>query len=437
MKYNLIINENYARYVFKMIELKENNKNRMKVLVVNKDGKPLMPCSPKKARLLLKSKKAYILNYQPFTIKLKYQAYSYTQPITLGMDIGSRYIGISCSTEKDEVLSMEVELRNDISKLLLSRKQARRTRRQHKTRYRKPRFKNRTRKKGWIPPSIQSKIDTHINIVRFLIKYLPISKAILEVASFDIQKLINPEINGVDYQNGEQKGFFNVREFVLFRDNHTCQCCKGKSKDKKLNIHHIKHRSKGGSNKQDNLITLCETCHKLLHKGLITLKGKPSESYKDSVFMNIAKDRIVEGVEKLLPVEITYGYITKSNRIQQGLRKTHYNDAYCITNNFNATKLGIVYKFKKIRRHNRQLYKDNIEKGGYKKPNQCPYITRGFRRYDMVEYKNKLYFINSLRNTGCFEIHNLQGVKISKTPAKLKLIKKRGEFVTDIIHLYN
>ena len=437
MKYNLIINENYARYVFKMIEFKENNKNRMKVLVVNKDGKPLMPCSPKKARLLLKSKKAYILNYQPFTIKLKYQAYSYTQPITLGMDIGSKYIGISCSTIKDELLSMEVELRNDISKLLLSRKQTRRTRRQHKTRYRKPRFLNRKKKKGWVPLSIQSKIDTHISIVKLLMKCLPISKATLEIASFDIQKLINPEINGVEYQNGEQKSFFNVREFVLFRDNHTCQHCKGKSKNNRLNVHHIKHRSKGGSNRPNNLITLCETCHKLLHKGLIQLKTKLSKNYKDSTFMNIAKDRIIKGIGELLPVEITYGYITKSNRIQQGLIKTHYNDAYCIAGNLTATKLGIVYKFKKIRRHNRQLYKDSIEKGGYKKPNQCPYITRGFRRYDMVEYKNKLYFINSLRSTGSFEIHNLQGVKINKTPTKLKLIKKRGGFVTDIIYLYN
>ena len=406
MKYNLIINKNYARYVFKMIEFKENNKNRMKVLVINKDGKPLMPCSPKKARLLLKSKKAYILNYYPFTIKLKYTAYSYIQPITLGMDMGSRYIGISCSTIKDEVLSMEVQVRNDINKKLEQRRSYRRSRRNRKTRYRKCRFLNRKREEGWLTPSIKHKIDTHINIVKYIKKYLPITNAVLEIAEFDIQKINNPEINGVDYQNGCLKGFENVREYVLYRDNHTCQCCKGKSKDFRLNIHHIKHKSNSGSNKQDNLITLCETCHNLYHKGLIDIKFKIPKFYKHQTFMNIASKRIIEEIGKILPTEITYGYITKANRINNYLNKTHYNDAYCIAGNLKANKVDIIYKFKKVGRHTRQFYKATISKGGKRRRNNSRYSLFGFRNHDTVMFKNKVCEIINLRSDGYIGLSN-------------------------------
>ena len=431
MKHNLIINENYARYVFKMIEFKENNKNRMKVMVVNKDGEPLMPCSPKKARLLLKSKKAYILNYHPFTIKLKYNAYSYTQLITLGMDIGSKYIGISCSTIKDELLSMELQVRNDINKKLFSRRQIRRTRRNRKTRYRKCRFLNRKRKKGWLAPSIRHKIDTHINIVKYIKKYLPITNVIIEIAEFDIQKINNPEINGADYQNGLLKGFENVREYVLYRDKHTCQCCQGKSKDKKLNIHHIKQRSKSGSNKQDNLITLCETCHKLYHKGLIDIKFKIPKFYKHQTFMNTASKRIMEEISKILPTKITYGYITKSKRIRQYLPKTHYNDAYCIANNLKANKVDIVYKFSKITRHNRQFYKATIYKGGKQRRNNSNYVLYNFRNHDTVKFKNKVYEITNLRSDGYIGLTN------NKYPSykHLFLLKMRNGYYKQFIKI--
>ena len=406
MKYNLIINKNYARYVFKMIKFKENNKNRMKVMVVNKDGKPLIPCSPKKARLLLKAKKAYIANYQPFTIKLKYQAYSYTQPIILGMDIGSRYIGISCSTIKDELLSMEIQVRNDINKKLEHRRNYRKSRRNRKIRYRKPKFKNRKREKGWLTPSLRHKIDTHINIIKYLQKYLPISKVRIEIAEFDIQKIMNPNISNTDYQNGLLKEFENVREYILYRDNHTCQCCKGKSKDKRLNIHHIKHRSKGGSNKQDNLITLCETCHKLYHKGLIDIKFVIPKFYKHQTFMNTASKRIISEINEILPTEITYGYITKIKRIQQYLPKTHYNDAYCIANNLQANKVDIIYKFNKIARHNRQFYKSTISKGGKQRRNNSSYNLFSFRNHDTVKFKNKVYEITNLRSDGYIGLIN-------------------------------
>ncbi len=174
----------------------------MLVYVLNKHGKPLMPCKPSKARKLLKQGKAKITQREPFTIQLIYGSSGYKQPITLGIDAGSKFIGVSATTEKQELFSAEVELRNDIVQLLSERRQYRRSRRYRKTRYRKPRFSNRVRSKnkGWLAPSIENKIQTHLKIVEKVHKILPITKIITEVASFDIQKIKNPNIEGVEYQ---------------------------------------------------------------------------------------------------------------------------------------------------------------------------------------------------------------------------------------------
>ena len=214
------------------------------VYVQNINGQPLMPMKRfGKVHRLLKNKKATVVQRCPFTIRLKYEPETNViQDITLGVDAGSKTIGLSASTDKKELYASEVTLRNDIVDLLSTKREYRRARRNRKTRYRKPRFNNRvhSKKEGWLAPSVQNKINTHINIINQISKILPLSKIIVETASFDIQKIKNPDITGTEYQEGEQLNFWNVREYVLFRDNHTCQCCKGKSKDKILNVHHIK-----------------------------------------------------------------------------------------------------------------------------------------------------------------------------------------------------
>lgn len=208
------------------------------VYVLNQNGQPLMPTKNyAKVRVLLKRGKAKVVNKCPFTIQLLYSSTNYTQKVTLGVDSGSKHIGVS-ATIKDKVLfEADVELRNDIVDLLSTRRELRRSRRNRKTRYRKPRFNNRRRKDGWLAPSVKQKIDSHLTMVSKVCKILPISNIVVEVASFDIQKIKNPTISGTDYQQGEQLDFWNVREYVLFRDGHICQCCKGKSKDKILNVH--------------------------------------------------------------------------------------------------------------------------------------------------------------------------------------------------------
>ena len=320
----------------------------------------------------------------------------------------------------------DVTLRNDIAELLSTRRENRRARRNRKTRYRKARFDNRRRGDGWLTPSIREKIDTHLKVIANVHKILPITKITVETAQFDIQKIKNPNIQGVEYQQGEQLDFWNVREYVLWRDNHTCQCCKGKSKDKILNVHHIESRKTGG-NAPNNLVALCEYCHSQYHKGNIQLPKsiKRGASFKDSAFMGIMRWAFYNKLKELYPnVYMTYGYITKNKRIEHGLPKEHYIDARCISDYPEAIhpwhKTEVYYQ-KKVRCHNRQIHKMSILKGGYRKRNQADYLVKGFRLFDKVKFKGQECFIFGRRVNGSFDVRSLDGTKISPCARYKKL----------------
>ena len=199
-----------------------------------------MPCSPAKARLLLKEKKAIVTRRTPFTIQLTIATGEAKQPVTLGVDSGYKHIGLSATTEKAELYASQVELRQDITDLLSARLALRRSRRSRKTRYRAPRFDNRvaSKRKGWLAPSVENRITAHMSRVEAVMRVLPVTAITVETAAFDTQLLKNPDITGAAYQQGEQLRFWNVREYVLFRDGHVCQHCRGKSKDPILNVHH-------------------------------------------------------------------------------------------------------------------------------------------------------------------------------------------------------
>lgn len=408
------------------------------VYIVSIDNKPLMPTSRHgKVRRLLRDKKAKVIKRVPFTIKLLYRTETeITQDITLGVDAGSKVIGLSATTENQEVFKAEYELRNDISKKLTSKREVRRTRRS-RLRYRKPRFDNRvsTKKKGWLAPRIEHKINSHLKIVEDLNKIMPINKIIVEVASFDIQKIKNPNIEDKEYQEGEQLGFWNVREYVLFRDEHVCQHCKGKSKDPILNVHHITQRKDGGSNAPSNLITLCKICHSDYHKGKIDLKIKKANSFKDPAFMGIMRWAFYNKLKDIYSdVSLTYGYKTKNKRIELGLDKTHYNDAYCIANNLRAKRLDDYYYYKKVRCHNRQIHKTNLLKGGKLRKNQAPYLVKGFRLFDRIKYQAKEYFVFGRRKTGYFDVRDLDGNKVNKgsiSYKKLKFVEPRKSILVE------
>lgn len=383
-----------------------------------------MPCKEAKARKLLKQNKAKIYKREPFTIQLLFVCENQTQDITLGVDAGSKYIGLSATTKEKELYAADVELSNDIVELLATRRQNRRTRR-NRLRYRKPRFNNRvhSKKSGWLAPSIEQKIQTHFRVIDDIHKLLPITKIIVETASFDIQKIKNPEIHNEEYQQGEQLGFWNVREYVLFRDNHTCQCCKGKSKDKILNVHHIESRKTGG-NAPNNLITLCETCHKGYHNGTVKLPKtiKRGMSFKDAAFMGIMRWSFYNRLKEIYPnVSMTYGYITKSTRVKNNLPKEHYIDARCISGNPNVEPLGYYFYQKKVRCHNRQIHKAKILKSGKKKMNQASYLVKGFRLFDKVEFDGQICFIFARRNSGYFDVRKLNKEVISRSASYKKI----------------
>ena len=406
------------------------------VYVLNIEGKPLMPCKEAKARKLLKENKAKIYKKEPFTIQLLFVCENQTQDITLGVDAGSKHIGLSATTKEKELYAADVELRNDIVDLLSTRRQNRRTRR-NRLRYRKPRFNNRvhSKKNGWLAPSVEQKIQTHFKVVEDIHKLLPITKIVVETASFDIQKIKNPEIHNEEYQQGEQLGFWNVREYVLFRDNHTCQCCKGKSKDKILNVHHIESRKTGG-NAPNNLITLCETCHKGYHNGTVELPKtiKRGMSFKDAAFTGIMRWSFYNRLKEIYSnVFMTYGYITKDIRIKNNLPKDHYIDARCISGNPNAEPLGYYFYQKKVRCHNRQIHKSNILKGGKKKLNQASYLVKGFRLFDKVEFEGQICFIFARRSSGYFDIRKLNGEVIHRSASwkKLKLLETRKSLLME------
>ena len=388
-----------------------------------------------KVRILLKTKKAKVTKRCPFTIQLAYDSTNYTQEVTLGVDAGSKHIGLSATTKDKVLFESDVELRNDITDLLSTRRQNRRTRRNRKTRYRKPRFNNRRRKDGWLAPSVQNKVNTHLTVIRKAHEILPIAKIIVEVASFDIQKIKNPTISGTKYQQGERLGFWNIREYVLFRDGHTCQCCKGKSKDKILNVHHIESRKTGGD-APNNLITLCETCHTGHHKGTVKLPKtiRRGMSFRDATFMGIMRCAFYNKLKEIYPnVSLTYGYITKNTRIESGLPKDHYIDARCISGNPKAVSDGTVYYQKKVRCHNRQIHKNTILKGGNRKRNQAPYEVMGFRLYDKVKWKTQSCFIFGRRSTGRMDLRLLDGAKINASVGckNLRLLEMRKNILIE------
>ena len=341
------------------------------VYVKSKDGKALMPTSNAKARKLLKQKKAKVVSLRPFVIKLTYKTKTeYTQKLHLGVDSGYSNIGFSVIDAKQEYIAGEVKLLEGMKDRLNAKRSYRRVRRS-RLRYRKPRWNNRvkSKKKGWLAPSIRHKLDTHIKFIDYLKSILPIGKITIEVANFDIQKMKNPSISGKEYQEGDMLGFWNVREFVLHRDGHKCQNpdCKYKDKDKKeqiLKVHHIIYRSKGGTDRPENLITLCSKCHtpanhkegKFLYDWC--MNGKKVRGFKDATFMSIIRWRLVDELKsKYDNVFITYGYITKNHRIKNGIEKSHANDAFAIAKGTNQVRTKDKFLVIQDRLKNRSLEK--------------------------------------------------------------------------------
>ena len=407
------------------------------VYVLNRYGEPLMPTTRYgRARRLLRKGHAVVVDYRPFTIQITYDTPNGVQEDSLGVDAGTKHVGFSATTKKKVLFEAELLLMSDIVEKLSTRREFRRTRRNRKTRYRKSRFLNRTRSKkpGWIAPSVRQKVDSHIHWISKICKFLPIKKITVETAQFDTQLLKAQEQGlplprGTDYQKGEQLGFRNVREYVLFRDNHTCQCCKGKSKDGKLHVHHIESRKTGGD-APNNLITLCSECHAKYHRGEINLPktARRGTSLRDAAQMGIMRkalfNRLKDEIGAEIPCYETYGYITKHTRAEEGLPKAHVIDARCISGNPCACSDGHSWVIRKLRANNRQLHRATILPGGKRRNNQAPREVRGFRLMDSVEYAYRDCFLSGRRMSGKFSIADIAGKVLADSVSYKKLTLK-------------
>lgn len=408
--------------------------------VLNQDGQPLMPTTRcGKVRRLLNSGQARVVRKRPFTIQLNYEPKTnVVQDLTLGVDAGSKTIGLSVTSENREYYASEVQLRDDISKLLESRSNSRSTRRNRKTRYRKPRFNNRTKSKpkGWLAPSIRNKVQTHIDAVKDLMSFLPIKQVIVETAQFDTQKMVNPEISGVEYQQGELMGY-HIREYLLEKFKRQCVYCK--KKNIPFEIEHIIPKSRGGSNRVNNLTIACRECNQSKDNmtaeefGFPNVQKQASKSLKHAAHMNLIRKSFLNQLqERGIDVEETFGYITKKTRIDAGLEKTHAIDARCITGNVNAQPAEDLWLKKKVRRHNRSIHKMNLHKGGVKRVNQAPYETKGYRLFDLVSVDGALWYIHGRRVKGSFLLKRLSdGTSMNKVPTKLRLVSHQPSYIQE------
>lgn len=419
----------------------------MSVYVINQRKKPLMPTTEQKARKLLKQNKAKVIEIKPFTIQLLYSTGETKQNITLGIDSGYNNVGFSAVTNDKELIVGELKLLQGIKERLLERASCRKIRRS-RLRYRKPRWNNRTKSKpkGWLAPSLQHKLDSHIKFINYLYSILPITKCIVEIANFDIQKIKNPDIKGAEYQQGDMLGFWNLREYILHRDSHKCQNpnCKNKDKEQILEVHHIKYKSLGGTDNKNNLITLCSKCHtspnhkkgKFLYDWC--MEGKKVRGFKDATFMSMIRWYLINQLKETHDnIYITYGYITKNHRIGNKIEKTHYNDAFCIAKGINQIRNNKIWQLQQSRRNNRSLEKfydakyvdirtgekvsgcelnsgrrtrnknlnsENLHKYRRKKISKGQRRIRKVRYFyqpnDLVKYEGKIYTVKGTQNGG-------------------------------------
>jgi len=333
-------------------QLSGKREQDLRVPVINMRGEALMPTTPGVARRLLVSGKAKVVKRVPFVIQMTNATGENKQAVTCGVDMGYEKIGYSCVTDKSELFAGEVEVDNGTAKRMEKRRMYRRNRRSRMWR-REPRFDNRKKDKEWLPPSTQRRVDTHIRLVEKLSQWLPINKVRVEVAKFDIQKIKNPNIEGVEYQQGSMYVYQNTKEYILFREKGKCQLCSnGWKKTDRWQLHHNISRNEGGTNKPDNLALLHKKCHEKLHKK--GLKLKPNRQYKAETFMSIARWEIVDGLREKFYTEHTYGYKTKVKRNRLNLEKSHRNDAFVIAGGngqVRCKELHIVQKH----RNNRSL----------------------------------------------------------------------------------
>lgn len=310
-----------------------------RVLVIDQKKNPLMPCHPARARELLRKGKAAVYRSYPFTIILKERTGGETQPVMLKVDPGSQTTGLALIAEGERgqrvIWAAELHHRGEaVRENLLARRQSRRSRRQRKTRYRQARFLNRRRPVGWLPPSLLSRVNNFSTWTTRLRRVVPLTGLSLERVRFDTQLLDNPDIAGVEYQQGELFGY-EVWEYLLVKWQHRCAYCG--EQHGRLEKEHLIPKSRGGSDRISNLVVACHACNQqkadqtAAEFGFPHLQAQARQPLKDAAAVNSTRWHIYYLLQETgLPLETGTGGQTKYNRTKQGYPKAHWIDAACI-----------------------------------------------------------------------------------------------------------
>ena len=382
----------------------------MLVFVKDRNGYPLMPTTPPRARHMLKRGEAKVIRRDPFTIKLLHGSAGYRQDVVGGMDTGSKTVGCAAIANGKVLYQSEVALRQDVSGKMQQRAMYRRSRRGRKTRYRPARWNNRAsmRASGRLAPSIRSKVESHLRERNFVESILPVTRWKVELAQFDIHKITNPDVESRGYQDGKQRGFYNVKAYVLHRDGYECQSGRKVKHHAKLHVHHVVFRSNGGSDAPANLTTLCETCHSDLHAGRFELKVRNKTKTKHATEVGIVKGGLIRSGWHF---ETAFGYETKFKREQcLGWNKGHAADAVAV-----ACEEGEIVA------PSTQLYrKRHVARGDYQQTSGArseKIIPTGklfgLRKFDLIRTAKGIGFVKGKRSSGQFALMSINGAVIT------------------------
>lgn len=373
-----------------------------KVFVLNSNKEPLMPCSPARARVLLKGGRAKVFRRYPFVIILIKEISAEVQPVEIKFDPGSRVTGIALVGEfkRGRAVLFGANLEHKglrVKSALDARRATRRGRRNRHCRYRPARFDNRLRPKGWLPPSLMSRVDNVSSWMKRLSSYCPIANVCVETVRFDVQLMENPEISGATYQQGTLAGY-ELREYLLEKWKRKCAYCG--ATDTPLQIEHIKPKSKGGSNRAGNLTLACEKCNLAKNNMPVEkfLKRKPdvlkrvliqaNTSFRDAAAVNATRYATGNILKSFgLPVSFWSGGRTKFNRISQGYKKDHWIDAACVGETGETVSIPRMVKpllIKAMGRGSRQMCR--VDQFGFPRTKAKSVKTvKGFQTGDLVK----------------------------------------------------
>jgi 5-methylcytosine-specific restriction endonuclease McrA len=395
------------------------------VFVLDANGKPLAPCHPARARQLLENGKAEVMGACPFSIRLKRVVPdAKVEAVDLKIDSGAKHVGFALVAESGRVFLMgQLDLRTDIKERLDWRRACRRSRRNRKTRYRQPRFDNRRKPDGWLPPSLKSRVDTTVKLAKKLSKIMTVKRIVVETATFDMHRLLNPEVCGVKYQQGPLFRT-DIRRYLFEKFKGKCAYCR-KNLGKGWQADHVIPKSRGGSDRVWNRVAACEECNQMKANRTAAEFGHPEveamahRDYSPAAIIGSIKTSLVCELSKIDPTIETDGVLTSRNRKEMGLDKSHANDAVVLLD----TKKSLVLPSQEAFFVARPCGTRRLANG----PNgshtiRLPREVKGFRQWDVARWNGRVCYIKGRRKTGFFLISDIDGNKIKDSVSARRMM---------------